>query len=293
MTVGWVALAASVVGTAASITAGKKTARAQKEAAQEAAYIEGAAPSIPVANELAIETIGEAEELGATAPDFREALEGTYGGGMYDTQDFQSGQQQQIPPELEALLMQQQSTGMEPTNVQFARTGGPVGLPQDVYHFSVPKISQMQMDVDPGVRNVGNAMMAQMEGNPGMGMVSASAADIDQMAAGGSVQPRRYEDGSTGGIRAAVREAGLKELQALRPKNILKGATVGQIESAGDVLAAEGFKEKALELGDFVPGGERVNPLRHLRSLLRRRRANKEAKELEELEAEARVFGPR
>jgi len=293
MTVGWVALAASVVGTAASITAGKKTARAQKEAAQEAAYIEGAAPSIPVANELAIETIGEAEELGATAPDFREALEGTYGGGMYDTQDFQSGQQQQIPPELEALLMQQQSTGMEPTNVQFARSGGPVGLPQDVYHFSVPKISQMQMDVDPGVRNVGNAMMAQMEGNPGMGMVSASAADIDQMAAGGSVQPRRYEDGSTGGIRAAVREAGLKELQALRPKNILKGATVGQIESAGDVLAAEGFKEKALELGDFVPGGERVNPLRHLRSLLRRRRANKEAKELEELEAEARVFGPR
>ena len=161
------------------------------EAAQEAAYIEGAAPSIPVANELAIETIGEAEELGATAPDFREALEGTYGGGMYDTQGFQSGQQQEIPPELEALLMQQQSTGMEPTNVQFARSGGPVGLPQDVYHFSAPKISQMQMDVDPGVRNVGNAMMAQMEANPGMGMVSASAADIDQMAAGGPVQPKK------------------------------------------------------------------------------------------------------
>ena len=200
MTVGWVALAASVVGTAASITAGKKTARAQKEAAQEAAYIEGAAPVIPVANELAIETIGEADELGATAPDFREALEGTYGGGMYDTQDFQSGQQQQIPPELEALLMQQQSTGMEPTNVQFARSGGPVGLPQDVYHFSVPKISQMQMDVDPGVRNVGNAMMAQMEANPGMGMVSASAADIDQMAAGGPVRPKKYQDGSDGGL---------------------------------------------------------------------------------------------
>ena len=113
------------------------------------------------------------------------------------------------------------------------------------------------------------------------------------MAAGGPVQPPRYEDGSKGGIRAAVREAGLKELQALRPKNILKGATVGQFESAGDVLAAEGFKEKALELGDFVPGGERVNPLRHLRSLIRKIQANKEAKELEELEAEARVFGPR
>ena len=113
-----------------------------------------------------------------------------------------------------------------------------------------------------------------------------------RLATGGPVQPRRYEDGSTGGIRAAVREAGLKELQALRPKNILKGATVGQIESAGDVLAAEGFKEKAVEVGDFVPGGERVNPLRHLRSLIRKIQANKEAKELEELEAEARVFGP-
>lgn len=201
MSVAWTALAVGVVSTAASITAGKKTARAQKEAAQEAAYIEGAAPVIPVANELAIETIGEADELGATAPDFREALEGTYGGGMYDTQDFQSGQQQEVPPELEALLMQQQSTGMEPTNVQFARSGGPVGLPQDVYHFSAPKISQMQMDVDPGVRNVGNAMMAQMEANPGMGMVSASAADIDQMAAGGPVRPKKYQDGSDGGLR--------------------------------------------------------------------------------------------
>ena len=425
MSVLTVAAVTSIVATGANMIAGRKRAKAQAKAAQEAAYIEGAAPVIPVANELAIDTIGDAETPETAAPDFREALEGTYGGGMYDTQDFQSGQQQQqIPPELEALLMQQQGTGMEPTNVQFARSGGPVGLPQDVYHFSVPKISQMQMDVDPGVRNVGNAMMAQMAANPGMGMVSASAADIDQMATGGPVQPkkyqdgsdgglrgylsmdempedatdydklmqlqliasevqrnaardpdkfttsfasefiedpetgdlipvmkgreyygpmtntredklspdrieeilemvrasnrqlsdkdiemlglpsdtrlatggpvqpRRYEDGSTGGIRAAVREAGLKELQALRPKNILKGATVGQIESAGDVLAAEGFKEKAVEVGDFVPGGERVNPLRHLRSLIRKIQANKEAKELEELEAEARVFGP-
>ena len=62
MSVGWVALAASVVGTAASITAGKKTAKAQKEAAQEAAYIEGAAPSIPVANELAIAYLSWAKD---------------------------------------------------------------------------------------------------------------------------------------------------------------------------------------------------------------------------------------
>ena len=191
-----VAAVTSIVATGANMITSRKRAKAQAKAAQEAAYIEGAAPVIPVANELTIESIGDAETPEAAAPDFRKALEGTYGGGMYDTQDFQSGQQQEIPPELEALLMQQQGTGMEPSNVQFARTGGPVGLPQDVYHFSVPKISQMQMDVDPGVRNVGNAMMAQMEGNPGMGMVSASAADIDQMAAGGPVRPKKYQSGS-------------------------------------------------------------------------------------------------
>ena len=143
MSVLTVAAVTSIVATGANMVAGRKRAKAQAKAAQEAAYIEGAAPVIPVANELAIDTIGDAETPETAAPDFREALEGTYGGGMYDTQDFQSGQQQQIPPELEALLMQQQSTGMEPTNVQFARSGGPVGLPQDVYHFSAPKISQM------------------------------------------------------------------------------------------------------------------------------------------------------
>ena len=276
MTVAWTAVAVSVVGTAASITASKKTAKAQKEAAQEAAYIEGAAPVIPVANELAIETIGEAEELGATAPDFREALEGTYGGGMYDTQDFQSGQQQQIPPELEALLMQQQSTGMEPTNVQFARTGGPVGLPQDVYHFSVPKISQMQMDVDPGVRNVGNAMMAQMEGNPGMGMVSASAADIDQMAAGGPVQPRRYDDG--GVVQEAIVDTVTNQIPGVSQAKILQA-----IKQTDD-------PEKKRRLArQLIPGyglGEMgVQGVKALGSRIRERRANRRE--------EAPVLGPR
>ena len=199
MSVGIIAAAAVVVSTGASIVAGKKRQKAQQKAAQEQAYFEGAAPIIPASNELAIETIGDAGTPEGAAPDFREALEGTYGGDMYDTESFDRTPEQ-IPPELEALLMQQQMSGPEPTNVQFSRTGGPVGLPQDVYHFSVPKISQMQMDVDPGVRNVGNAMMAQMEANPGMGMVSASAADNDQMAAGGPVQPKKYQDGSEGGI---------------------------------------------------------------------------------------------
>jgi hypothetical protein len=195
--VGILSAIVSIVTTGASIAASRKNRKKSEEAAQEAAYVEGAAPVIPNANQLAIETIGDAPSPEAVAPDFREALAGSYGGDMYETQDFQS---EQIPPELLEALMQQQMSGPEPTNVQFANSGGPVGLPQDVYQFPVEKISQMQMDVDPGVRNVGNAMMAQMEGNPGMGMVSASAADIDQMAAGGPVQPRRYADGSEGGL---------------------------------------------------------------------------------------------
>ena len=202
MSVLWVGVATSVVMGAANMAAGKKRAKAQNEAMKEAAYVEGSAPIIPDSNQLEIETIGDAPSgAEGAAPDFREALEGSYGGGIYDTQEFGSGPQQEIPPELEELLMMQQSSGQDPTNVQFANSGGPVGLPQDVYNFPVEKISQMQMDVDPGVRNVGNAMMAQMEANPGMGMVGASAADIDQMAAGGPVRPKKYQDGSEGGLR--------------------------------------------------------------------------------------------
>ena len=192
-----VAAIATVVSAGAGISASKKAAKAKEKADQEAMYIAGAAPVIPESNQLEISPIGDDVPAEMAAPDFRQALAETYGGDMYESPQFQG---EQIPPELIELLQQQQMTGAEPTNVQFARSGGPVGLPQDVYNFPVEKISQMQMDVDPGVRNVGNAMMAQMEANPGMGMVSASAADIDQMAAGGPVQPKKYQDGSDGGL---------------------------------------------------------------------------------------------
>ena len=195
----WVQYVIMAVSAIANIAAGKKRQKEAEKAAQEGAYIEGSAPIIPASNQLELETIGEAApEAGGLAPDFREALQDSYGGGMYDSPQFQG---EQIPPELMELMQQQQMSGQEPTNVQFANSGGPVGLPEDVYNFPVEKISQMQMDVDPGVRNVGNAMMAQMEANPGMGMVGASAADIDQMAAGGPVRPKKYQDGSEGGLR--------------------------------------------------------------------------------------------
>ena len=136
MAVAIMAAVTTIVATGANMVTSRKRAKAQAKAAQEAAYIEGAAPLIPVANELMIESIGDAAPTAeGTAPDFREALAGSYGEGLYDTQEFQSEGQQEIPPELEALLMQQQGTGMEPSNVQFANSGGPVGLPQDVYHF--------------------------------------------------------------------------------------------------------------------------------------------------------------
>ena len=203
MTVGVISVITTIVTTGAKIMANKKAAKKKAEADQQTAYIEGSAPIIPQANQLDIESIGEeAVAAGADAPDFRDSLAGTYGSDYYESQEFnKEGAPQEIPPELEALLMQQQTSGQEPTNVQFANSGGPVGLPQDVYYFSMPKINQMTMDQDPGVRNVGNAMMGQMEGNPGMGMVGASAADIDQMAAGGPVRPKKYQDGSDGGLR--------------------------------------------------------------------------------------------
>ena len=183
----WVQLALMAVSTIAGIAQNKKAQKQQEELAQEGTYA-GLARSIPVEGTL-IEAPPIGEEMVAGMSD---VLKDTYGDNIYDTPSFDA--EQQIPPE----LLQQMMGGQE--QAQYASSGGPVGLPEDVYHFPVEKISQMQMDVDPGVRNVGNAMMAQMEANPGMGMVGASAAEIDQMAAGGPVHPRRYQDGSEGGI---------------------------------------------------------------------------------------------
>ena len=214
----WVQYVIMAVSAIANIASGKKRQKEAEKAAQEGAYIEGSAPIIPASNQLELETIGEAApEAGGLAPDFREALQDSYGGGMYDSPQFQG---EQIPPELMELLQQQQMSGQEPTNVQLASSGGPVGLPEDVYNFPVEKISQMQMDVDPGVRNVGNAMMAQMEANPGMGMVGASAADIDQMAAGGPVQPRRYDDG--GVIQEAIVNTVTDQIPGVSQAKILR-----------------------------------------------------------------------
>ena len=110
---GILAAIVSVVTTGASIAAARKNRKKAEEAAQEAAYIEGSAPVIPASNQLAIETIGDAVSPEMAAPDFREALEETYGGDMYDSPQFQG---EQIPPELIEMLMQQQMTGAEPTN---------------------------------------------------------------------------------------------------------------------------------------------------------------------------------
>jgi len=111
MSVLWVGVATSVVMGAANMAAGKKRAKAQNEAMKEAAYVEGSAPIIPASNQLEIETIGDAPSgTEGSAPDFHEALESSYGDGIYDTQEFGSGPQQEIPPELEELLMMQQSS---------------------------------------------------------------------------------------------------------------------------------------------------------------------------------------
>ena len=274
-----VAAIATVVSAGAGIAASKKASKAKEKADQEAMYIAGAAPVIPESNQLEISPIGDDVPAEMAAPDFRQALAETYGGDMYESPSFQG---EQIPPELIELLQQQQTTGAEPTNVQFARSGGPVGLPQDVYNFPVEKISQMQMDVDPGVRNVGNAMMAQMEANPGMGMVSASAADIDQMAAGGPVQPRRYEDGSTGGIKAGIKQGLIETV-----KNQTPG--VSQLEILQAIKQTEDPEEKRRLALQLIPGyglGEMgVQGVKALGSRIRERRANRRE--------EAPVLGPR
>ena len=81
------------------------------------------------------------------------------------------------------------------SGVMAAARGGAVGRPKDVYYFSVPNIQKMMGDGDPGIQNVGQQMMGQIQANPEQGMVQASPQQLQMMARGGMVRPRRYEAG--------------------------------------------------------------------------------------------------
>ena len=73
--------------------------------------------------------------------------------------------------------------------------GGPVGTPDDVYYFGVPQIMKMMQDPNPQIQGVGMQLADQMTSTPGMSMVPATRDQIQGMAYGGQVEPKKYDDG--------------------------------------------------------------------------------------------------
>jgi len=203
MTVGQVA--SSAISTRSANKRAKKAQEASEEAARKQALIEGSAPSISSAQQ-----ISEAAQLLAGS----EVGQGLQGMAYEDPEGRDLEELIQDPavqeelfdqfgpsPELDALL--EASSGLiddgalagMSSGVMAAARGGAVGRPKDVYYFSVPNIQRMMGDTDPGIQNVGQQMMGQIQANPEQGMVQASPQQLQMMARGGMVRPRRYAPG--------------------------------------------------------------------------------------------------
>ena len=171
-------------------------------------------------------------------------------------------------PELQGIL----STGM------MAR-GGPVGSTEDTYYFDVGNVMGMLRDENPQIQNVGMQLADQMTANPGMSMVPATRDQIQGMAYGGQVEPKKYADGDV--VEDPMNQV-IRDLLA----NQIPG--VSQVRALKDVKEAEGL-EKLVEALDLAP----INPVklgRGIKEIIADRIA---ARRAAEEEAESRVFGPR
>jgi len=184
----FVAIAVSTVATAGiGAASSKRQSKKSREAMQEQAYIEGAAPYLPGVGDVEIDELGNLMP-GSDISAILDAIK--YGGGgeeifelLQEDPEALEQIQEQIPDEILDMMGQ---------GIMTAAHGGAVGSPKDVYYFSVPNIQQMMGDPDAQIQNVGNAMMGQLEGNPDQGMVSATPGQIQQMALGGAIYEKKY-----------------------------------------------------------------------------------------------------
>ena len=182
-------IGSAIIGSTVSATSARRQGKKSREAMQEQKYIEGAAPMLPGTGDVEIDEIAnllQGTDISALIDQM------SYGEGgdeifelLQENPQILEQIQGQMPPEV--LEMMGGSSG-----VMTAARGGAVGAPKDVYYFSVPNIQQMMGDPDAQVQNVGNAMMGQLEGNPGQGMVGATPGQIQQMARGGAVYGKKY-----------------------------------------------------------------------------------------------------
>ena len=180
----WVS--AAVIGSALiGGASARRQSKKARDAAQEQKYIEGAAPMLPGTGDVEIDEFANLLQ-GSDISGILDAIKYGEGGDeifelLQENPQILEQIQGQMPPEV--LEMMGGSSG-----IMTAAHGGAVGAPKDVYYFSVPNIQQMMGDPDAQVQNVGNAMMGQLEANPGQGMVGATPGQIQQMARGGRVR---------------------------------------------------------------------------------------------------------
>jgi hypothetical protein len=181
----------TVAGAGISAASARKQGKKSREAMQEQKYIEGAAPYLPGAGEIEIDEEGNLV-AGSDISAILDAIKYEEGGEqlfelLQENPEVMAHLKEGLSPENLPQVMAAVPGIME-QGIMTAARGGAVGAPKDVYYFSVPNIQQMMGDPDAQVQNVGNAMMGQLEGNPGQGMVGATPGQIQQMARGGRVR---------------------------------------------------------------------------------------------------------
>ncbi len=188
-----IATVVTAVGTAAY--GAKQSRKAQKRAeenAQTRALIEGSAPNIAMVKEIVPEEVQGSEVAG-----LEEALKAMdYEGGQPPIPG--AAEQGAMPTDMseeELMAILEQQGGLEGLLPQGMADGGPVGTPADVYYFGVPQIMGMMQDPDPQIQQVGMQLADQMEMMPDAGMVPATQQQIQTMANGGAVEPKKFQTG--------------------------------------------------------------------------------------------------
>jgi len=232
----WV-VTAIVASTVVSSAYGAKKAKDRQQKATEQQnvrdLITGSAPNISNVQEVVIDELqgsdpGALEEALA-AMNYQEQGEVPIPGeaGVPSA----AGDMSQMTQE-EALQLLQEQGG-----IMMAR-GGPVGTTEDTYYFDVGNIMNMMTDSNPQIQNVGMQLADQMTANPGMSMIPATRDQIQGMAYGGSVGPKKYDDGG----QPKGTDQSLSEL-----KQIAKSRGISRIEELLGFRLPEGFGEQDIE----------------------------------------------
>ncbi len=216
MPIGIGALIAATVLTAGATSAygakqGRKRAKEQREAQGLRDLIEGSAPNIANVEEIMAEDIGRENEailedaLSQMDYQTQQAQEGVdFAAQAQADQNLQQLIQQGMPPELLQAIEEQGGVSMA--------EGGPIGTPDDTYYFDVGNIMNMMTDANPQIQGVGMQLAEQMTANPGMSMVPATRDQIQGMAYGGQVEPRKLAEGDLAGSEGMGLEELLRQL---------------------------------------------------------------------------------